>query len=501
MEKAYDRFREELGRVTDVRNAAELLGWDQQTNMPPGGHSARAAQLATLNSLAHELFTSDDFGEALEQAEASLNGADPDSDQVRLLTHTRRQFDKQRKVTSDWVSRFAHRTSIAQSTWQKARAEDKFSIFKDDLSEIFNLQREYCAFFAPYDHIYDPLLDDYEPGMKTATVTELFDQLRTDQVDLVARIAEQPQLDDSPLHQNFDIDRQWDFGIEVIRDFGYDFERGRQDKSPHPFTSGFSIGDVRITSRFYPDFLSPGLFATLHEAGHAMYAQGVKEEFERTPLIEGASLGIHESQSRLWENLVGRSRPFWRHYYSSLQGYFPAQLDSVDETAFYQAVNTVQPSLIRVEADEATYNLHIMLRFEIEKGLLTGDLDVADLPEIWNAKFEEYLGIVPPSDADGVLQDIHWSFGLVGYFPTYSLGNLIASQWWVVIEEQISDLDRQIESGRFTELLGWLRENIHRHGAKYKPVELIQRVTGGGLSAEPYLEYLGDKYGQLYSLS
>lgn len=501
MKQAYKHFREELGKVTDVRNAAGLLGWDQQTNMPPGGSAARASQLATLSSLAHDLFTSDSFGEGLERVESALDGANPDSDEARLVAHTRRNFDKQRRVTSDWVSRFSHRTSIAQTTWQKSRSEDDFSIFQDDLVEIFKLQREYCGFFAPYEHIYDPLLDDYEPGMKTATVTALFDRLQADQVELVARIAEQPQLDDSPLHQKFAIDRQWDFGLEVIRDLGYDFERGRQDKSPHPFTSGFSIDDVRITSRFYPDFLSPGLFATLHEAGHALYGQGVKREFERTPMVEGASLGIHESQSRLWENLVGRSRPFWVHYYPKLQEYFPVQLGQVDETAFYQAVNTVRPSLIRVEADEATYNLHIMLRFEIEKGLLTDEMNVADLPEIWNSKFEEYLGILPPSNADGVLQDIHWSFGLVGYFPTYSLGNLIASQWWQVIQEQIPDLDQQISSGEFGDLLAWLRENIHRHGAKYKPVELIERVTGTGLSARPYLDYLHKKFGQLYSLS
>ena len=314
-------------------------------------------------------------------------------------------------------------------------------------------------------------------------------------------IADRPPIDDTPLHEQYPEAGQRDFGEKVIEAFGYDFDRGRQDKAPHPFSTSFAIDDVRITTRFKENYLSTGLFATLHEAGHAMYEQGIDPDLARTPLAEGASLGIHESQSRLWENLVGRSLPFWRHFYPELQETFPEQLGNVSLQAFYQAVNKVQPSVIRVEADEATSNLHIMLRFELEQALLQEDLPVDELPTIWNDKMEEYLGITPEDDADGVLQDIHWSSGLIGYFPTYTLGNLIACQWWEVIREDIPDLDDQIGSGEFSPLLEWLREHIHRHGRKFKPVELIQRVTGGGLDAEPYLRYLRAKFGDLYELS
>jgi carboxypeptidase Taq len=400
------------------------------------------------------------------------------------------------------VSEFKRVTALAHQAWVEARKADDFAHFQPHLEEIVNLRQQYSEFFAPYDHPYDPLLDYYEPGMKTSQVKAVFDSLRPRQVELVREITERgTPIDDAVLHQEFDEGKQWDFGIEVAKALGYDFDRGRQDKAAHPFTTSFGIGDVRITTRFDPKYLGTALFGTIHETGHAIYDQGAKPSLDRTELIDGASLGVHESQSRMMENLVGRSRPFWAAFYPRLQEYFPRQLGEVDLDAFYRAINKVEPSLIRVEADEATYNLHIMLRFEIELALAEGKLPVSDLPEVWKSKMEEYLGLTPPNDADGVLQDVHWSAGYIGYFSTYSLGNLMASQFWAKMEGDIPDLREQIRGAQFSEMLAWLRENIHQHGAKFEPMELLERVTGETLSVEPYLGYLTEKFSEVYNLS
>ena len=334
--------------------------------------------------------------------------------------------------------------------------------------------------------------------MRASRVKRLFDELRARLVPIVQAIAEREPPDDSVLKQEFDERKQWDFGLAVIRDFGFDFERGRQDKSAHPFTTAFSVNDVRITTRVQRDYFPTAFFGTLHECGHALYDQGFDPQLERTPLASGASLSVHESQSRLWENLVGRSRPFWEGYYPKLQETFPAQLGDVELDRFYRAINRVEPSLIRVEADEVTYNLHIMLRFELELQLVERKLPVSDLPEVWNAKMKEYLGVEPPNDAQGVLQDIHWSGGAIGYFPTYTLGNLLSAQLFQSAQRDIPDLIEQIRSGRFQELLGWLREKIHKHGRKFPPMELIRRATGRELETESYLKYIREKYSEIY---
>jgi carboxypeptidase Taq len=335
--------------------------------------------------------------------------------------------------------------------------------------------------------------------MKTADVKVIFEDLRLKQLELIKAIAARPQVDNSFLHQPFDVTRQWKFGEEVITKFGYDWRRGRQDKSAHPFTTEFGINDVRITTRVDPEYLNSMLFGTMHECGHGLYGQGMAPNLERTGLDRGASLAVHESQSRLWENLVGRSLPFWEYFYPRLQEVFP-QLSGVPLVKFYQGINKVQPSLIRVEADEATYNLHIMLRFDIEIALLEGTMAVKDLPAIWNAKMDEYLGVTPPDDATGVLQDVHWSGGLIGYFSTYALGNLISAQLWEKINQDIPDLSEQIRAGRFEALLAWLREKIHRHGAKFEPQELIQNVTGARIDAAAYVGYLRKKFTEVYNL-
>ncbi len=489
-----------LGEVWDISMAAAVLGWDQETYMPPGGSKARGIQLSTLSRIAHTKFTSPKIGELLSELEPEAANWDPDSDEARLVKVTRRDYDKATKVPSDFVAEMTRVASEAQVAWREAKEKSDFSKFEPYLARIVELRRQYADFFAPYEHVYDPLLDDFEPGLKTADVQRIFEALRPQQVALIKAIAEKPQVDDSFLHQPYDEKKQWDFGVEVITKFGFDWKRGRQDKSAHPFTTSFSVNDVRITTRIVPDFLGTGLFGTMHECGHALYEQGVDPALERTPLGHGASLAIHESQSRLWENLVGRSRPFWEHFYPRLQEYFPAQLGNVDLETFYKGINKVEPSLIRTEADEATYNLHIMLRLELEIALMEGSVEVKDLPEVWNEKMSEYLGVTPPDDAHGVLQDIHWSMGALGYFSTYALGNLISAQWWERIHEDIPNLDEQIRAGNFADLLGWLREHIHRHGAKFEPQELVKRVTGSGIDPAPYMRYLKTKYGEIYNL-
>jgi carboxypeptidase Taq len=505
----FDKLRRSCGTVFDLAASVNLLEWDQQTYMPAGGAQGRAYQIATLSRLAHERFVGDEFAAELESAESEVASLDPDSDEARIVARLRRDVEKRKRVSADWVEEHELTIRMAFSAWVKARAASDFASFKPHLEKVLGLKRSYVAFFAPYENPYDPLLDNYEPGMKTSTIKAIFARLREVQVPLVAAVTERAEaVDDSFLHQKFNDGAQWDFGLAVIRDFGYDFERGRQDKAPHPFSISFNRDDVRITNRINGSTFGPTLFGSMHESGHAMYSQGLPASLDRIPVISGfsldsshhASLGIHESQSRMMENLVGRSREFWQAYYPRLQAAFPGHFDNVPVERFYRAINRVKPSLIRVEADEATYNLHIMLRFEIELDLMQGNLAVADLPEAWNSKMQAFFGLTPTNDALGVLQDIHWSDGYFGYFPTYTLGNLTASQLWQTLEQELPNIRSQIASGKFHDLLAWLREKIHRHGAKFQPMELLERVTGAGLSPEPYLTYLQTKYGEIYGL-
>ena len=484
----------------DIFNAISLLSWDQQVNMPSGGEEDRGYTVSTLERIAHQKITAPEMGALIDAAAKEVGQLNPDSDEARLVKVARREFLKQVKVPARWVVENSQATTIAQSAWMEARAKADFSLFRPTLEKIVGLKREYAGFFAPYQHIYDPLLDDFEPGMKTAEVQAIFNQVRPEQVALLKAISQQPVIDDSFLHIPYDEKAEWDFGVDVITRFGYDWQRGRQDKSAHPFTQGFGAGDVRITTRFDPERAVSLLFSSMHESGHAMYDQGFDKKLARTPLSNGASMAIHESQSRMWENLVGRSLPFWKFFYPLMQARFPEQLAKIDLETFYRAINKVEPSLIRVEADEATYNLHIMLRLEIEIALMEGALEVKDLPQAWNARMQEYLGIVPPNDALGVLQDVHWSWGMIGYFPTYALGNLVSVQLWDTMLKDIPDISEQFERGEFHSLLKWLGDNIHRHGAKFEPQELIQKVTGSKIDPQPYLRYLRNKYSEIYHL-
>jgi carboxypeptidase Taq len=499
MEEKIQKLRSMLAEITDLKNIAALLEWDQQTYMPQGGTEGRGEQMALLGRLQHERATSPELGKLLDELKPLAAGLDPDSDDGRLVKVTARSYEKAVRVPTRYVVEFSQATTLGQQAWVEARANSDFSIFRPHLEKIVALRQEYASFFPNFEHPYDALLDDFEPNMKTADVKSIFEHLRPRQVELIKAVAGQPPLDDSFLHQPFDEKKQWDFGEEVIARFGYDWKRGRQDKAPHPFTTSFGINDVRITTRVTPDFLNPMLFGTMHECGHALYVLGSAPELDRTGLEGGASLALHESQSRMWENLVGRSFPFWQHFYPRLQEFFP-QLAGVPLQKFYQGINKVHPSFIRVEADEATYNLHIMLRLEMEIAMLEGKVAVKDLPDLWNTKMQDYLGVTPPNDAKGVLQDIHWSGGMIGYFPTYALGNLISVQLWEKINQDIPDLEEQIRQGRFESLLDWLRAKIHRHGAKFEPQELVHRVTGSRIDPEPYMRYLTKKYSEIYHL-
>ena len=500
MEEKLKRLKEILAEFYDLYAVGMLLDWDQQVNMPPGGVEGRGYQSATIASLAHKTFTAAEVGRLLDDLLPYADSLDPDADDACLIHVARREYEKKTRVPAQFVAEFSQITANAMQTWQEAREENNFAKFQPHLERIVDLRRQYAEFFAPYKHVYDPLLDDFEPGLKTSDVQEIFSGLRLEQVALLKEIASRPQIDDSFIFLEYDEQKQWDFGVEVITRFGYDWKRGRQDRSAHPFTTNFGANDVRITTRVHKDNLASAAFSSMHEAGHAMYEQGVDPALARTVLCSGASLALHESQSRLWENLVGRSLPFWERFYPRLQQQFPVQLGRIDLWTFYKGINKVEPSLVRVESDEATYNLHIMLRLELEIALMEGTLLVKDLPESWNARMQEYLGVTPPNDAKGVLQDIHWSGGMIGYFSTYALGNLVSVQLWEKILQDIPDVEEQIRAGEFAALLGWLREKLHRHGAKYEPQVLVQRITGSKIDPAPYLRYLRRKYRAIYGL-
>ena len=491
MQAALAELKERVAEIHDLDRATSLLGWDQQVKMPPGGGGVRAEQLATLQRIAHEALTSDDVGRLLDSLAPHEDSLDYDSDEASLIRLVRRDWEKARRVPAELQGEMSKAASLAMPVWVKARQEKDFAQFLPALERNFELRRRYVECFDDYDEPYDVLLDDFEPGMKTAEVRSVFERLKEEQVPLVAAARAEGER---PLRGlSYPLEGQQAFELGVIERFGYDPSEWRLDTAVHPFASSIGIGDIRLTTRYFDDNLD-GLFGTMHECGHGLYENGVARELERTPLAHGASLGLHESQSRMWENLVGRSVPFWRHFYPALQRTFPDALGGVELDEWYRSVNWVEPSLIRVEADEATYNLHIILRFELEQELLAGTVDPKELPEIWNQRMRDYLGVDPPDDALGVLQDMHWAVGAIGYFSTYALGNVISGQLWEKVNAEVPDLPAQFEQGEFGALAGWLRENLWRHGRKYTPRELVERITGGGLDPEPYLRYLRGKY-------
>ncbi len=502
MPTEYQKLLERVNELNDLGKAAAVLSWDREVNMPAAGVAERIAQMTTLSSLIHRMGTSDEMGELIERAAAELNGAEYDSKEASLIRLLKRDYANQRKLPAEYVARSSAISGRTREAWVKARAENDFAHFQPWLEQVIELCQEMADYYGYEDEKYDALLDKYEPEMKTAEVRAIFDAVKAELVPLREAIDNSSvKLDDSIVHQPYDVEKQKAFARYIATALGYDFSRGHLGTVVHPFATSFSRNDARITTRWYPDFLNPSLFGTLHECGHAMYEQGTHPDLSRTPLARGTSFGIHESQSRMMENVVGRSRGFWRAHFPTLQSHFPEALGNSTAEDFYRAINKTQPSLIRVEADELTYNFHIILRFELEQAMLNGDLVAADLPAAWNEKMRSLLGITPPNDSQGCLQDVHWSRPGFGYFPTYALGNLYAAQFFETAVEQNPAIVDELEQGQTVALLEWLRENIHQHGKKFTPGELVQRVTGQPLSHAAFMRYATDKFSDLYELA
>lgn len=504
LQKTHPQLQElktRLREINDIESASALLYWDQATYMPAGGAAARGRQMATLRQLAHTKFIDPAIGQLLahlQDYEASLSY---DSDEASLIRITRYDYERAVKIPAAFTAKFSQHSSDCYEAWAKARPENDFAAVQPYLEKTLELSREMANFFPGYEHIADPLIDEADYGMKATTVRSLFAQLRQQLVPIVEAIAAQELADASVLHQTFPEDQQIAFSLKVIKQLGYDFQRGRQDKTLHPFMTKFSTGDVRITTRVRENNLNEGLFSTIHETGHALYEQGINREYEATPLAGGTSSGVHESQSRLWENFVGRSRNFWQFFYPQIQAAFPTQLGNVSLDTFYRAINKVERSLIRTDADEVTYNLHVMIRFDLELQLLEGSLAVRDLPAAWNERYSSDLGIVSPSDSNGVLQDVHWYGGMIGgMFQGYTLGNIMSAQFFEAAVKANPEIPSQMTQGNFNTLHDWLKQNIYQHGRKYTAAELVERVTGTPLSIDPFINYIKEKYGQLYSL-
>jgi carboxypeptidase Taq len=499
MQTAYDTLRNLLAEIVDLRRVANLASWDQHVVMPPGGSRARAEQLATLGRITHERFVSDEIGRLLEELRPHEEQLPYDSDEACLIRITRRDWEKARRVPPDLSAEITRAGALAYEAWVAARKNSDFQTFLPFLERNVELKHRYVECFDQPDELYDVLLDDFEPGMKAAEARAVLEDLRRELVPFIQELGEADRVDDSCLYGDFPPDRQEEFGLLVLDRFGYKRDSWRLDPTVHPFASGTCPTDIRITTRYFDDRFE-SLFSIMHEFGHGLYEHQVSASLDRTPLQRGASMSLHESQSRMWENLVGRSFPFWRHFYPQLQQRF-ARLSNVELEEFYRAVNKVQPSLIRVESDEVTYNMHIIMRFELEQEIMSGEIALGDLPEVWIERMREYLGVDVPDDARGVLQDVHWSFGGLGYFPTYSLGNVVSVQIWEKAREAIPDLDDQIEQAEFAALRDWLRENLHGHGRKFMPQETLERLVGGPMDAGPYIRYLKDKLGGIYGIA
>jgi carboxypeptidase Taq len=492
-------LKRRLLEIDDFSGAASVLSWDQATYMPKEGATARGRQGATLRRLAHEKFVDPALGRLVDALGVQAHNLSEDD--ACLVRVVQRDFAKAIKVPAEYVARANALGAASYDAWTRARPANDFAAMVPFLQRLLDISREYAEFFAPYEHIADPFIDDAEEGMTTASVEALFTALRRELVPIVRAITEQAPADDRCLRQRFPEPAQLEFGLKVAQRMGYDLDRGRLDKTHHPFCTRFSAGDIRITTRVREDDLGDALFSTVHEAGHAMYEQGVSAALDGTPLGHGVSAGVHESQSRLWENVVGRSRGFWEHYFPELQQRFPGQFAPVSLDAFYRAINKVERSLIRTDADEVTYNLHIMLRFRLELDMLEGRLLIKDLPEAWRAAMKTDLGVVPPDDRNGCLQDVHWyGGGIGGAFQSYTIGNILAAQFYDAAVTAHPDIPSEIAGGTFSTLHGWLVDNIYRYGRKHRPDDLVQRATGAPMRMEPYLAYLRGKYGELYAL-
>lgn len=492
-------FRALLQKISDYDSAIALLSWDSRTKLPKKGVEGRAQVLSTLAGERFRLL----LGEPMEQILEALADSESSLDEVtrRSFWRMRKQLERIKRVSIDRLEAFARLTSKAEAVWVDAREANDFASFAPYLTEIVEMKREFIAYRDWKGPAYDALLDEYEPDLTMATLDPLFAKLRGETLRLLDQIREAKQPDTSILERFYDPQKQRAFSLTILEKIGYDLQAGRLDETAHPFQTTISLGDARVTTRYLPYFFNSAIFGTIHEGGHALYEQGVDPALFGTPLFGGTSMGIHESQSRFFENILGRSMPFWERFYGDLQVVFPDALGDTTRDAFYAAINAVKPSLIRVEADELTYNLHIMVRYEIEKALISGDARVTDLPELWNAQMKEYLGVVPDSDANGVLQDVHWSGGDFGYFPSYALGNLYSAQFAEKLEEEMPNLWDDVRRGELMPIREWFRERIHRFGGLREPGELVQDITGQPLKADALIRYFEKKYVPLYRLS
>lgn len=499
MKSAFAELRMWMGEICDLRRACAVLQWDQNTYMPPLGAPLRAEQLATLERIAHERLTSDHTGELLEAAQAEIAGVRADSIEARLVSETRRLYEKDRRVPVELAAARAHAASIGYDVWVEARQANDFKAFAPMLERNFELARDYTACFDNFEHPYDVVLDDFAPRWRTSTVAQLLRDMRDQLMPLIEALRGR-EIDTGPLHVAYPVAGQRRLVDQVLRWMGFDDAGWRLDDTIHPFEASFSVNDVRLTARYVESHFPSALYSAIHECGHGLYEAGIAPALERTPLATIRSSAIHESQSRLWENMVGRSRAFCAALTPAVIRHSGGALAGLQPEALFRAVNAVQPSLIRIDADEATYGMHIVLRFELERDLLAGDLGVNDLPEVWKARMRDYLGVEVTSDADGVMQDVHWSSGLIGYFPTYAIGNLIAGQLWERARADIPDLDDRLTVHELTSLREWLRERVHTHGSRYTDSELLARAVGGDVTVAPFIAYLKAKLGEVYGL-
>lgn len=494
-QQLYTQYTDLLQKAADLNYASAVLGWDQEVYMPPKGADFRARQLSTLATQAHEMLTSEAYGALLNELYVRKDLDDTGRANVQL---SMQDYAKNKKLSSAFVETMSRQTSECFNAWIAARRANDFSIFAPSLAKMISLKKQQAELYGYTAHPYDALLDDYEQDATVAMLDPVFQGIREQLPILLAKIKAAPQVGSDCFLQHFPKQKQWDFSLDVLKAMGFDFEAGRQDYSEHPFTTSFSPADVRITTRVDENNYASMLWSCIHEGGHGLYEQGLPADQYGLPLGSAASLGIHESQSRLWENCIGRSRNFWANFYPQLQGYFPEQLWAIPMEVFYNACNRVEPSLIRTEADEVTYHFHVMIRYEIEKALIEGSLAPKDLPAKWNELYSQYLGITPQDDKTGVLQDVHWSHGSFGYFPTYTLGSFYAAQFYHQAQKDITGLQDQVAKGEFSDLLHWLREKVHIHGRRYNSEELCKRITGQKLDPAYFMKYITDKYSGIY---
>ncbi len=493
----YNEYKTALQKIADIKYASALLQWDQETYLPSKGNDARGRQIATLNELAHNHFTDENLGALLNQLVSNKKLSSSEKRNVQLSLE---DYNRNKKIPSVFVHKLSSAINVGYHAWIKARKENSFTVFEKPLQAIIDLKVQEAEYLGYKDHPYDALMNDYDNGLTTKIVDKLFADLRPKLSELLEKIASKPQVDDSFLHQYFNKTTQWDMGMEILKRMHFDFEAGRQDISEHPFTTNFCSQDVRVTTRIDENDFSNMLWSCIHEGGHALYEQGLPAEHYGLPLGEYCSLSIHESQSRLWENCIGRGKPFWEQNYPLLQKYFPEQLNNKGIEQFYKAINKVQPSLIRTEADELTYHFHVMIRYEIEKLLIDGTIHAKDIPKCWNEKYEYYLGIKVSNDLEGCLQDVHWSHGSFGYFATYSIGSLYAAQLFETIKERNLSIEKDLIIGNSNIIVKWLQQHIYIHGRFYNSEDLCKKATGKILNSTYFLKYANVKFGEIYNL-